>query len=107
MTRVRYVSGGSEANEMALRLARQYHVDRGEPERWRIVSPAQAYHGSTFGTLALAGRPALQRPYGEYLAAHLHIAPSTWRFDPSGEAALDELDRRLEEAGSEAVGAFF
>ena len=44
MARVRFVSGGSEANETALRLIRQYHVDRGEPERWRIISPAQAYH---------------------------------------------------------------
>ncbi len=47
---------------MALRLARAYHVERGETERWRIVSPAQAYHGATFGTLALTGRPGLQGP---------------------------------------------
>ena len=100
MARVRFVSGGSEANEMALRLARQYHVDRGEPERWRIISPAQAYHGATMGTLALTGRPALQRPYGEYLSKHLH-------FDSTARAALDELDRVLEEAGPETVAAFF
>ncbi len=100
MARVRFVSGGSEANEMALRLVRQYHVERGEPERWRIVSPAQAYHGATMGTLALTGRPALQRPYGEYLSNHLH-------FDSTGQAALDELDRVLEEAGPETVAAFF
>jgi adenosylmethionine-8-amino-7-oxononanoate aminotransferase len=107
MARVRFVSGGSEANETAMRLVRQYHVDRGEPERWRIVSPAQAYHGSTLGTLALPGRPkSLQHPFGDYLPAHLHIAPSSWRFDPSGKAALEELDRRLEEAGAETVAAF-
>jgi adenosylmethionine-8-amino-7-oxononanoate aminotransferase len=100
MARVRFVSGGSEANEMALRLVRQYHVDRGEPERWRIISPAQAYHGATMGTLALTGRPALQRPYGEYLTNHLH-------FDSTARAALDELDRVLEEAGPETVAAFF
>ena len=89
MARVRLVSGGSEANETALRLARTYHVDRGDAERWRIISPAQAYHGSTMGTLALSGRrDALQDPYAEYLPAHLHIPPSTWRFDPTGEAAL-------------------
>jgi len=46
MARVRFVSGGSEANETALRLARQYHVERGEPQRWRVISPAQAYHAS-------------------------------------------------------------
>ena len=95
MARVRFVSGGSEANEMALRLVRQYHVDRGEPERFRIVSPAQAYHGATMGTLGLAGRPALQRPFQEYLAPHLHIPP--------GETALAELDRTLED---DSVAAF-
>jgi adenosylmethionine-8-amino-7-oxononanoate aminotransferase len=81
-------------------------VDRGQPDRWRVISPAQAYHGSTMGTLALSGRPALQGPYAPYLADHLHIPPSTWRFDPSGEAALQELDRLLEQSG-ETVAAFF
>ena len=105
MARVRFTSGGSEANEALLRLVRQYHVDRGEPERWRIVSPAQAYHGATMGTLALSGRPGLHGPFREYLSGHAHVRPSTWRFDPSGRAALDELDRVLAESGSE-VAAF-
>jgi adenosylmethionine-8-amino-7-oxononanoate aminotransferase len=104
--RVRFVSGGSEANETAIRLIRQYHVDRGEPERWRIVSPAQAYHGATMGALALTGRPGLQRPFGQYLAPQLHIPPSTSRLDPAGEAALAALDRMLEEGG-DSVAAFF
>jgi adenosylmethionine-8-amino-7-oxononanoate aminotransferase len=108
MARVRFASSGSEANETALRLARQYHVDRGEPDRWQVISPAQAYHGSTMATLALTGRKrTIQEPYWQYLSPHLHIAPSTWRFDPTGQAALDELDLRLEEAGSGAVAAFF
>jgi hypothetical protein len=107
MARVRFVSEGSEANETALQLARLYHVERGQTERWRVISPAQSYHGSTMGTLALSGRRALQEPYTPYLAAHLHIAPSTARFDPTGEAALQELDRCLEEAGPETVAAFF
>jgi adenosylmethionine-8-amino-7-oxononanoate aminotransferase len=82
-------------------------VERGESTRWRIISPAQAYHGATMGALALSGRPALQAPYEKYLTPQLHISPTTWRFDPTGEAALDELDRRLEEAGPETVAAFF
>lgn len=107
MARVRFVSGGSEANETALQLARIYHVDRGQTERWRVISPAQAYHGSTMGALALTGRRALQGPYTPYLADHLHIPPSTWRFDPSGEAALQELDRLIEVAGPGTIAAFF
>jgi len=93
LAKVRFTSGGSEANEMALRLVRQYHVDRGEPERWRVISPAQAYHGSTLGTLALPGRPTLQHPFGEYLPSHKHIPPGD----------LDALDRALDES----VAAFF
>ena len=104
---MRFVSGGSEANETALQLARLYHVERGETERWRVISPAQAYHGSTMGTLALSGREHLQEPYGPYLAAHLHLSPSTARFDPTGEAALQELDALLERAGSGTIAAFF
>lgn len=107
MARVRFVSGGSEANEMALRLARAYHVERGETERWRIVSPAQAYHGATLGTLALTGRHGLQAPYEPYLAQSLHIPPSTRRHDETGEQALAELDRVIEEAGAETIAAFF
>src|SRR5438034_6675370 len=103
MARVKFTSGGSEANETALRLARSYHVERGQPERWRVISPAQSYHGSTMATLALSGRKALHDPYGQYLAEHPHIPPSTWRFDPTGRAALDALDRALEAAGPETV----
>jgi adenosylmethionine-8-amino-7-oxononanoate aminotransferase len=106
MARVRFVSGGSEANETALRLVRQYHVDRGEPQRWRIVTQAQAYHGALFGALALTGRRALQAPYGDYLQSHLHIPPATWRFDPSGQGALDELDRLIDQAGPDTIAAF-
>jgi adenosylmethionine-8-amino-7-oxononanoate aminotransferase len=108
MARIKFASGGSEANETALRLARTYHVDRGQPDRWQVISPAQAYHGSTLGTLALSGRRrSLQDPYTEYMPAYLHIPPSTTRLDATGETALAELDRALKEAGPDAVSAFF
>src|SRR5438309_8242429 len=106
-TRARFVTGGAEANEMALQLARRYHVDRGEPKRWQVISPAQAYHGPTIATLAPTARPGLKRPLDLYRSAHLHIPPSTWRFDPSGEEALKALDRALEAAGPETVSAYF
>jgi adenosylmethionine-8-amino-7-oxononanoate aminotransferase len=106
-TRVKFTVAGADANEMAIQLARSYHVERGEPRRWQVVSPAQSYHGPTMETLALTGRPGLHGPFGPYLPKHLHIPPSTWRFDPSGEAALEALDRALEEAGPDTVSAFF
>jgi adenosylmethionine-8-amino-7-oxononanoate aminotransferase len=107
MTRVRFTTGGAESNEAALQMARSYHVERGDAQRVHVISPAQAYHGPTMATLALTGRPGLQRPFGPYLSTHHHIPPSTWRFDPTGQAALDALDRVLEEVGSENVSAYF
>ncbi len=107
MERVRFCTGGAEANELALRLARSYHVERGEPRRWRVISPAQAYHGPTMATLALTGRAGLQGPLTPYMREHPHIPPSTWRFDPSGEAALAALDRALEQVGPDTVAAFY
>jgi adenosylmethionine-8-amino-7-oxononanoate aminotransferase len=108
MARVKFTSGGSEANEAAVRLARAYHVERGQPERWRIISPAQSYHGSTFGTLALSGRQrSLQQPYEPYLPDYRHIPPATPRFDPSGQAALAELDRIIDTVGAHSIAAFF
>jgi adenosylmethionine-8-amino-7-oxononanoate aminotransferase len=107
MARVKFASGGSEANETAVRLARAYHVDRGEAKRWQVISPAQSYHGATMGTLALSGRRGLQEPYTKYMPAHLHIPPSTRRLDPTGEAALAELDRVIAEAGPDTISAFF
>jgi adenosylmethionine-8-amino-7-oxononanoate aminotransferase len=107
LERVHFVTGGAEANELALRLARSYHVERGEPSRWRVISPAQAYHGPTMATLALTGRAGLQGPLTPYLRQQPHIPPSTWRFDPSGEQALAALDAALEQAGAETVAAFF
>lgn len=104
--RVHFVSGGAEANETAVRLARAYHVERGERQRTRIVSPAQGYHGPTMLTLGLTGRPSLQRPFDPFIVGQPHIPPSTWRFDPSGEEALAALDRVLAEVGPRNVAAF-
>lgn len=105
--RVRFTTSGADANEMAIQIARAYHVERGEPSRWQLISPAQAYHGPTLQTLALTGRPGLHGPFGPYMPTHLHVPPSTWRFDPTGEEALEALDRAIEDAGPGAVSAFF
>ena len=107
MTRVRFTTGGAESNELAIQMARSYHVERGDGKRWQVISPAQAYHGPTMATLGLTGRPGLQRPFGPYMPAHGHIPPSTWRFDPTGESALAALDQVLDEIGPENVSAYF
>ena len=106
-SRVRFVTGGAEANEGAIRIARQYHMDRGDPQRWQIISPAQAYHGPTMATLALTGRPGLKGAFTPYLPQHQHIPPSTKHFESTGKKALEALDEVLEQAGPETVSAFF
>src|SRR4029434_1462076 len=106
-SRVRFVTSGSDANETSIQLARSYHVERGEPSRWQVISFAQAYHGPTMETLALTGRPGLHGPFGPYLPRHLHIPPSTWRTDPTREARAQALDRALDEAGPANVATFF
>ena len=81
-TRARFTVSGADANEMAIQIARSYHVERGEHDRWQVISPAQAYHGPTMETLALTGRPGMHGPFGPYLpqapahpAEHLAVRP--------------------------------
>jgi adenosylmethionine-8-amino-7-oxononanoate aminotransferase len=106
LNRVHFVSGGAEANETALRMARSYHFERGQTERSLVISPAQAYHGPTVATLGLTGRPSLRAPYDPYIVAQPHIPPSTWRFDPTGQAALDALDEIIVSQGADRIAAF-
>ena len=104
-THAHFVSGGTEANELALRMVRSYHVERGQEARHLVVSPAQAYHGASIATFGLTGRAGLQAPYQPYIQQQPHIPPSTWLFDTSGEAALRALDDVLAQVGDQ-VAAF-
>src|SRR6187455_2033586 len=61
------VSGGSEAIETALKLARAYYLARGEPDRDVVIARHGSYHGNTLGALDLSGRPPLRRPYEPWL----------------------------------------
>jgi adenosylmethionine-8-amino-7-oxononanoate aminotransferase len=105
--RVHFTSGGAEANETLLRLARAYHVERGEPGRWNVISFAQAYHGPTMATLALTGRPGLQGPNGPYLPGFIHVPPPTRRFDPTGGRTLAAIQAAIAEHGAGTIAAFF
>ena len=113
--RVMFASGGSEANEIALRIARQYHLARGEPERWKVVSLAPGYHGATAGALSMTGRWDVNRSYEPYLfrGARKVTAPVTYRGPYRGlseeEAAVraaDALDAAIEGEGPHTVSAF-
>jgi adenosylmethionine-8-amino-7-oxononanoate aminotransferase len=73
--RVYFTSGGSEATETAIKLARQYHLERGQKDRYRVLSRRQSYHGSTLGAMSVSGNVARRAPYAPLLAEWGHIAP--------------------------------
>jgi hypothetical protein len=108
------VSGGSEAIETALKLARAYHLARGETERWIVFSRWGSYHGNTLGALDLSGRKPLRRPYESWLGRFRHVSAAyPYRAGMAGANALGtadelaaELDRAFEVAGPGTVAAF-
>jgi adenosylmethionine-8-amino-7-oxononanoate aminotransferase len=108
------VSGGSEAIETALKLARAYHLARGERDRWIVIGRWGSYHGNTLGALDLSGRKPLRRPYEGWLGRFRHVSAAYPYRDgyPGGNALgdarelADELDRAIVAAGPETVAAF-
>jgi len=111
--RVYFTSGGSEATETALKLVRQYWIERREKKRFRVISRMQSYHGSTLGALSVSGNVRRREPFAPMLAEWGHIAPCYCYRCPLGlkypqcnVACADELDRILDRDGSEDVAAF-
>ena len=108
------VSGGSEAIEAALKLARQYYVDKGEPNRKAIIARQQSYHGNTLGALAAGGNKWRRDQFAPLLIDTHHIAPcfayrgkneSEDDFD-YGQRVANELEHKLLELGPDTVMAF-
>jgi adenosylmethionine-8-amino-7-oxononanoate aminotransferase len=73
--RVYFTSGGSEATETAIKLVRQYHLETGQKDRYRVLSRRQSYHGSTLGAMSVSGNVARRAPYEPLIADWGHIAP--------------------------------
>jgi adenosylmethionine-8-amino-7-oxononanoate aminotransferase len=72
--RVYLTSGGSEATETAIKLARQYHLESGQPQRYGVISRRQSYHGSTLGAMSVSGNVARRAPYQPLLPEWGHIS---------------------------------
>jgi adenosylmethionine-8-amino-7-oxononanoate aminotransferase len=114
LVRVYYVSGGSEANETALKLARQYFLEIGQPERHRFIARRQSYHGNTLGALAVGGNMWRREPYRPLLIETSHISPCTAYRDQGpdeseadyGRRVADELEAEILRLGPESVAAF-
>ena len=110
--RLYLVSGGSEANETALKLARAYHLATGQASRHKVVRRSVSYHGNTLATLSLSGRPNLQAPYRpmlgqvpEAMAPFCYHCPLGRCFPECGVACVEDLEAVILREGPQTVAA--
>jgi len=110
-----FVSGGSEAIEAGIKLARQYFVERGEPQRQRFIARRQSYHGNTLGALAAGGNAWRREPYAPLLSdAFSHVTPAfAYHEKRDNESEADfvarlaaELEAEFQRLGPDTVAAF-
>jgi adenosylmethionine-8-amino-7-oxononanoate aminotransferase len=114
MSHVYFVSGGSEAVEAALKMARQYFVEKGEPQRSRFIARRQSYHGNTLGALAVGGNEWRRAQFEPLLVKAHHVSPTydyrDRRADESpeqyGERLAAELEQTVDELGPDTIIAF-
>lgn len=115
MERVLFSSGGSESNEAALKLVRQTWVERGRPQKSRIIARRQSYHGATMGALAISGNPGRRSTYAPMLFDAHFIDPCyAYRLRRQDETeheyalrAANALEAAIIELGPDNVAAFF
>jgi adenosylmethionine-8-amino-7-oxononanoate aminotransferase len=108
-----FVSGGSEANEAAIKLARQYHVLRGNPDKHVVISRNRSYHGMTLGALTVSGYEARRRYFTPLLLwkpqmveYNCYRCPLGLTYPQCDIACADDLERAVLEVGPERVSAF-
>ena len=114
LERVYFVSGGSEAVEASLKLARQYFVEIGQPQRRHLIARRQSYHGNTLGALAVGGNAWRREQFQPLLIDTQHIAPCYAYRDQRGDETLqaygqrvaNELAEKIEALGPDTVCAF-
>jgi adenosylmethionine-8-amino-7-oxononanoate aminotransferase len=111
--RVYFTSGGSESTETAIKLVRQYFLEIGQPQRYRVLSRRQSYHGSTLGAMTVSGNLSRRAPYTPLLAEWGHIAPCFCYHCPfektypdCGLACADDLETQLNRSDPSTAAAF-
>jgi adenosylmethionine-8-amino-7-oxononanoate aminotransferase len=111
--RVYFTSGGSEATETAIKLARQYFLESGQPSRYRVLARRQSYHGSTLGAMSVSGNVARRAPYAPMIPEWGHVAPCFCYHCPFDKtypecnlACADDLDMFLRADDASTVAAF-
>jgi adenosylmethionine-8-amino-7-oxononanoate aminotransferase len=113
LSRVFFVSGGSEATEAAMKMARKYHVENGDHRKYKVITRWQSWHGNTIGALSMSGRSVWRNDYAPYLLDFPHItAPIPYRCPYCSERnecqlnCAEELERTINQEGSENISAF-
>ncbi|MCF8052119.1 MAG: aspartate aminotransferase family protein [Desulfobacterales bacterium] len=108
-----FMATGSEAVETAIKLARQIHLERGEPQRYRLISRWKSFHGLSLGALAATGRTGFRTPYAPMLPESHHIpAPYCYRcsyglaYPSCGLRCAEALDELILDLGPATVSAF-
>jgi adenosylmethionine-8-amino-7-oxononanoate aminotransferase len=111
--RVYFTSGGSEATETAIKLVRQYFLERKQNARYRVISRKQSYHGSTLGAMSVSGNIARRAPYAPMIPEWGHVAPCFCYHCPFDKtfpecqvACADDLDAFLKGNDASTVAAF-
>jgi len=114
ISHVYFVSGGSEAMEAAMKMARQYFVEIGQPQRTRFIARKQSYHGNTLGALAVGGNAWRREPFAPLLIPVTHVSPcypyreqrAEETPDQYGQRLGQELEQAILEQGADRVIAF-
>lgn len=113
MEKVYYVSTGTEANELCVKLARTYHLYRGNPERFKIISRWSGYHGSSLATLSFAGRASRRKEFNPYYFPGTRINPAYYFRNGGGmteeeyaQKCADELEQAIRWESPETVSCF-
>ncbi len=113
MSKVFMVSGGSEATESALKLARKYHVERGKPSKYKVISRWNSYHGNTLGALSMTGMFSRRKDYLPLLSDFPHIPPCNCYHCPfekeypaCGILCAKELEKAIQREGADSIAGF-
>lgn len=108
-----FVSGGSEANESAIKLAHAYFIEKGKPGKWKVIGRWNSYHGNTLGALSASGHRGRRKPYLPMLLDFPHIpaadcyrCPLHLQYPSCGTACARTLEEMILEEGPETIAAF-
>ena len=113
MTKTIFASSGSEANEIAIKMARQYHCETGNKEKYKVISRRLSYHGNTLGSLSISGRPSWQEHFLPYMydfpkiaAPYCYRCPFKLEYPKCGVRCAQDLEEAIISEDAQTVSAF-